>query len=130
MDKTVIGLFQSQTQVNILRDELENEGIPTDTLSVIGRKVKMENKTSSPQAKTQAYRQVVSSEQLGSKSYNSVEEVSSDLARYGIEEDQTSTYANKIFEGGIGVMLRVNDDQARIASGRFRNAGAKYVKIQ
>lgn len=130
MDKTVIGLFQSQTQVNILRDELENEGIPTDSLSVIGKRAKMENITSSPQAQTQFYRQVTSSEQFGSKNYNSVEEVSSDLARYGIEEDQTSTYANKIFEGSIGVMLRVNEDQARIASGRFRNAGAKYVKIQ
>ena len=72
MDKTVIGLFQSQTQVNILRDELENEGIPTDSLSVIGKRAKMENITSSPQAQTQFYRQVTSSEQLGSKNYNSV----------------------------------------------------------
>ncbi len=28
MDKTVIGLFQSQTQVNILRDELEMKVYP------------------------------------------------------------------------------------------------------
>ena len=130
MDKSVIGLFQSQTQINVLRDELENEGIPTDNLSVIGKRVKLENITSSPQAQSQVYRQVVSSDNLKNSVYSSIEEVSDELASLGIEEDQTSTYANKIFEGSIGAILRVNEDQARIASGRFRNVGAKYVKIQ
>mgnify|MGYP001263519885 CR=1 FL=1 len=130
MDKTVIGLFQSQSQVDILRDELENEGIPLDTLSVIGKRVKLQNATSNPQANSHFFKQVVSTGNLINGNYNSVEDVSNDLAQIGIEEDRTSTYANKIFEGNIGVILRVNEDQARIASGRFRNAGAKYVKIQ
>ena len=40
-----------QTQIDILKDELENEGIPTDSMAMIGRKVKLENATSDPNAK-------------------------------------------------------------------------------
>ncbi len=129
MDKTVIGLFQSQTQVDLLRDALYNEGIPADTLSIIGRRVKLENATSNPNAQSQIYRQVISTGEFNNGRYQNVEQVSNELAGHGIREDLTSTYANKIFEGKIGVVLRVNEDQARVASGRFRNAGAKYVKL-
>jgi hypothetical protein len=130
MDKTVIGLFQSQTQIDLLRDELNNEGIPTDTLSIIGQRVKFENATSNPNARSQIYRQIISSGSFHGSSYQTSEQISDELAGFGIEREHTSTYADKIFHGGIGVVIRVNEDQARVASGRFRNTGGKYVKIQ
>lgn len=130
MDKIVTGLFQSQTQIDILKDELKNEGLPIDSMTVIGRRVKLENATSDPNAKSQTYSQILSSDASQNSDYRNVEEVSNELAGMGLSEDVTSTYANRIYEGNIGVALRVNEDQARVASGRFRNAGAKYVKIQ
>lgn len=123
MDKTVTGLFQSQTQIDILKDELENEGIPTDSMAMIGRKVKLENATSDPNAKTQIYRQVLVSDPSQNSGYRSVEEVTDELSALGLNEDFTSTYANRIYEGNIGVALRVNEGPGQGSKRKVQKCG-------
>lgn len=129
MESTVIGVFESQTQIDLLKDSLSNDGISTESLSVIGKRVKMESATSSPAAQSQAYQQIISTGGFSSDGLGDMRQIADQLTNFGVDADTSSFYATKAQQGSLVAALKVDKSKSRVASGRFRNANAKYVKI-
>lgn len=129
MDKTIIGVFQSQTQIDLLKDALNNDGISPESLSVVGKRFKMENSSANPNINTQYYQEVIAEGSFNNKSFNDTSSITNELVGFGIEKSQASFFTGEIDQGNIIAAIKVDEEKSRIASGRFRNAGAKHVKI-
>lgn len=129
MDRTVIGVFESQTQIDLLKDSLNDDGISTDSLSVIGKRVKLENATSSPMANSQAYQQVVATGNFTGNYLGDTRHIADRLTSFGVDAGLSSFYASKVEDGNLIAAIKVDESKSKMTSGRFRNAKAKYVKI-
>lgn len=128
MEKTVVGAFQSWTQVNLMIDALKNEGITTDTLSVMSKRIKLENATSNLQAGSPEHQQVTSTGFFNINNLDSLQGIASELTNFGISQDQLSHFANKVMGGNIVAAIKVDDKISRTVSSHFRKAGARDVK--